>query len=367
LYDFPFLQLDYPDSTAVPLLSANGQEGAYLFIASQEVYRDEKIIKEKLPERDRLKNQILNFFDVVQKKVLKTKETGCNNNYIDLNWWNSNPYSGNCSAGYVILNATGIPGLVYIIDVSQVNNPFYTWNTSNGFMSNNPTPFFNLTGVATYTLCVTVTDTINGCNDTFCDSLSIDSLGNVGRNPIQTFSNSNASVGIAVISAPKSTSPTGINNIIRNEFANWEQFQPGKDGWVNRGTAVKFLGRLKQRYPDIKAELKYDNAFPGKAKIVYTESVKTINYKPTKQDINKQKAEVNKVIDHLLPKFPGVTVEWINENKDALAEKGYTLDMPYCSIGRLCLGKLIGDPWEEYQKLQKYSRVCRTSIVTVEE
>jgi len=60
-------------------------------------------------------------------------------------------------------------------------------------------------------------------------------------------------------------------------------------------------------------------------------------------------------------------VEWVNENKDALAEKGYTLDMPYCSIGRLCLGKLIGDPWEEYQKLQKYSRICRTSIVTVEE
>jgi len=60
-------------------------------------------------------------------------------------------------------------------------------------------------------------------------------------------------------------------------------------------------------------------------------------------------------------------VEWINENKDALAEKGYTLDDPYCTVGRLCIGKLIGDPWDEYQKLQKYSRICRTSIVKVEE
>lgn len=60
-------------------------------------------------------------------------------------------------------------------------------------------------------------------------------------------------------------------------------------------------------------------------------------------------------------------VEWVNENKDALAEKGYTLDDPYCNIGRLCMGTLIGDPWEEYQKIQKYSRICRTSIVTVEE
>ena len=60
-------------------------------------------------------------------------------------------------------------------------------------------------------------------------------------------------------------------------------------------------------------------------------------------------------------------LKWVNENKDALAVKGYTLGDPYCNIGRLCIGKLVGDPWEEYQKLQKYSRICRTSIVTVEE
>ena len=60
-------------------------------------------------------------------------------------------------------------------------------------------------------------------------------------------------------------------------------------------------------------------------------------------------------------------INWVNENKDALAAKGYTLDDPYCNIGVIRIGKLIGDPWEEYQKLQKYSRICRTSIVTVEE
>ena len=60
-------------------------------------------------------------------------------------------------------------------------------------------------------------------------------------------------------------------------------------------------------------------------------------------------------------------LKWVNENKDALAVKGYTLDDPYCNIGVLRIGKLIGDPWEEYQKLQKYSRICRTSIVAVEE
>jgi hypothetical protein len=58
---------------------------------------------------------------------------------------------------------------------------------------------------------------------------------------------------------------------------------------------------------------------------------------------------------------------WLTDNTELLAKKGYAIDEPYCNIGRLCIGKLIGDPWEEYQKLQKYSRICRTSMVTVEE
>jgi hypothetical protein len=60
-------------------------------------------------------------------------------------------------------------------------------------------------------------------------------------------------------------------------------------------------------------------------------------------------------------------LQWANKNKDVLAEKGYTLDIPYCNVGVLRIGKLIGDPMEEYEKLQKYSRVCRTSMVLVEE
>ena len=58
--------------------------------------------------------------------------------------------------------------------------------------------------------------------------------------------------------------------------------------------------------------------------------------------------------------------DWASENKDALAEKGYMLDAPQCNIGVLPVGKLIGDPWEAYQKLQQYNRICRTSMVLVE-
>ena len=60
-------------------------------------------------------------------------------------------------------------------------------------------------------------------------------------------------------------------------------------------------------------------------------------------------------------------IEWLTENKDALIKKGYPIGDASCNVGKLCIGKLVGDPWEEYQKLQNYSRICRTSMVVIEE
>lgn len=75
----------------------------------------------------------------------------------------------------------------------------------------------------------------------------------------------------------------------------------------------------------------------------------------------------HRAIDNTTRKRSYYFEKWVNENKDALAAKGYTLGDPCCNIGVLRIGKLIGDPWEEYQKLQKYNRICRTSMVVVEE
>jgi PKD repeat protein len=134
----------------------------------------------------------------------------CESIYIDLNWWNGNPYNTGCTAGYVLVPNYAAPGTVLIVDVSQVNNASYMWNTSNGFMTNAPNPFFNLTGPGTFTLCATVTDTLTGCSDTFCDSLSIDSLGNVFKTGSNTFISANATVSFVVVSAPKNAQATGI-------------------------------------------------------------------------------------------------------------------------------------------------------------
>jgi len=154
--------------------------------------------------------------------ILTINDNGCISSYsqlvyIDLSWWGNNPYGGNCTAGYILVPASGVNGIACLIDISQVNNPSYMWNSSNGFMSNSTTPFFTLSGLGTYTLCVSVTDTLTGCSDTFCDSLIVDSLGNVFKTSTSTFLSANASVGIAVIASPKSTNATGIAEISKSK------------------------------------------------------------------------------------------------------------------------------------------------------
>lgn len=54
---------------------------------------------------------------------------------------------------------------------------------------------------------------------------------------------------------------------------------------------------------------------------------------------------------------------WLEENKIKLTELGYSIDDAKLNIGSLVIGKLIGDPWEQYEKLKKYSRICRVSFV----
>ena len=135
----------------------------------------------------------------------------CESIYIDLNWWNNNPYNTGCTAGYILVPNGVAPGTVLVVDVSQVNNASYVWSANNGFITNAPNPFFNLNGPGTFTLCATVTDTLTGCSDTFCDSLSIDSLGNVFKVGSNVFLTSNATVGFVVVSSPRNASTTGIN------------------------------------------------------------------------------------------------------------------------------------------------------------
>jgi PKD repeat protein len=124
--------------------------------------------------------------------------TSCSNEYVDLLWWNNNPFQGNCTAGFMILtNQVNSSGLINIINTSQGNNLFYTWSFGNGFVSNNPLPFTTINNAGIYEICVSILDTLNNCGDTFCDTITIDSLGNVFR------SSMSGNVGILVSGTPQ--------------------------------------------------------------------------------------------------------------------------------------------------------------------
>jgi hypothetical protein len=132
--------------------------------------------------------------------------TSCNNVYIDLAWWNNNPFQGNCTAGFMILtNPINNAGLINIINTSQGNNLFYTWSFGNGFISNNPLPFTTINNPGVYEICVNILDTINNCSDTFCDTITIDSLGNVFRSAMS------GNVGLFVSGTPQ---PNALLSVI---------------------------------------------------------------------------------------------------------------------------------------------------------
>lgn len=61
-----------------------------------------------------------------------------------------------------------------------------------------------------------------------------------------------------------------------------------------------------------------------------------------------------------------IFTSWAENNREELTAKGYIPGSTTCRIGSLCIGKLVGDPWDEYQKLQTYPAICRTSITKVE-
>jgi hypothetical protein len=131
----------------------------------------------------------------------------CNSIYIDLSWWNGqNPLQGGCTANFMILpNQSNSNGMVDIINLTQGNHIAYTWLFGNGFLSNSNTPFTSINSAGIYPICLTIVDTVNFCSDTFCDTITIDSLGNVFR------SSMTGNVGIRVSAAPQNGMPLSVS------------------------------------------------------------------------------------------------------------------------------------------------------------
>ena len=75
-------------------------------------------------------------------------------------------------------NGTPIAGAVNVVIYDYNPSASYAWDFGDeGGSSDEPFPTYTYNTDGPYTLCLTVTDDAAGCSDTFCQAISVDSLG----------------------------------------------------------------------------------------------------------------------------------------------------------------------------------------------
>lgn len=117
----------------------------------------------------------------VYSVCLTISDSGCTDTYcssILVDTANGNP-GGNCQANFVKLQVA--PYSVIVVDLSTGTNLNYLWDFGDGSTSNQQYPSHSYSSIGTYVLCLTVNNGLLGCSDTYCDTLSVDSMGNIMR------------------------------------------------------------------------------------------------------------------------------------------------------------------------------------------
>ena len=121
---------------------------------------------------------------------------------------------------------------------------------------------------------------------------------------------------------------SAIRKIVREEFGHWWEFQAGRDPWIDESKAKKFKAAFEKKFPEIKIDFDYNQSVPGKVKLVYTSEVKDFLFgPPSAEELQNQKDKVNPIMDYLVPKFKGLTYEWVSPKK--LKQDEHAWDVKY--------------------------------------
>jgi PKD repeat protein len=110
---------------------------------------------------------------------LTVSDSGCGATFcdyivVDTNF-NVNPV---CMADFVTIQLA--PYQLAVVNLSNGVNLSFNWDFGDGTTANQPYPSHVYASTGTYYLCLTVSDA-GGCSDTFCDTVSVDSTGNLVR------------------------------------------------------------------------------------------------------------------------------------------------------------------------------------------
>ena len=118
-----------------------------------------------------------------------------------------NPGGTTCRALFAIVQLA--PYQVTVVNLSSGLNLNFLWDFDDGSTSTQPFPSHVYAATGSYNLCLTVSDN-NGCTSTYCDTLSVDSLGNIFRLSMQGFT-------VNVVSPAQLT---GVNEIVKQRTFN---------------------------------------------------------------------------------------------------------------------------------------------------
>lgn len=108
---------------------------------------------------------------------LTASTVGCTTTYCDsivIDTAINNPTT--CNAYFVFTQTS--PYNVVGVNLASGINLSFNWSFGDGTSSTLPYPTHQYTSTGSYVVCLTVSD-INGCSSTYCDTLTVDSLGNV--------------------------------------------------------------------------------------------------------------------------------------------------------------------------------------------
>jgi len=91
----------------------------------------------------------------------------------------STPPTG-CNASYTIVKDTSSQYSVFLYNTSSnLSSHIYTWDFGDGMFGSGRTPSHQYASFGSYVVCLTILDTIMSCTSTFCDTVGMDSLGNL--------------------------------------------------------------------------------------------------------------------------------------------------------------------------------------------
>lgn len=90
--------------------------------------------------------------------------------------------SQNCNAYYTIeKDSLNNFSVILYNHSSNATSHVYNWTFGDGQSSNQRNPNHQYQNFGNYVVCLTITDSLLNCNTTFCDTLGMDSLGNLNK------------------------------------------------------------------------------------------------------------------------------------------------------------------------------------------